>query len=445
MAINMAQLLASGQIPPGLLAQMQGSMAKAQPLPGQNMMQPQGNTLTAAATLPVNNPVTPGTPLQNPNSTPGAPVALPNQPPQLVQHQSSGGHMAAPQQALPQTGLIGSEAALQGGASASIDALMQGYNQATAGLGGPVQAPTVGPADMSQVNSAIGQGINQATQYLQHYAQTGQQAFDQQAALSGAMGADAQREAYANFNESPGQQYLRSRAEQALLRNSAALGGLGGGRVRQELQRQAIGEAAQDFNNSYNRLGSVAQSGLAASGQQAGITGQLRGQQAGIAGSLEGQRMGIQGQLQGQQMSNEMQRRMQLANLASTTGQNAAQIAYNTGTNLASGRTGAGNQIAGAVGGTVSALANLANQQGQGISDTIGNTAGDLANIISGAGQQQATSQQNLATILANIASGQGSQVASLPGIPGVQETGGILGNVGNFLSGVGTLLPQNR
>lgn len=454
MAINMAQLLASGQIPPGLLAQMQGGMTPpAQPV--------------APPPVAPQQPVGP-TALQSPNANPGAPVALPNQPtggqingpgsptgvavnqPQLVQNQSTGGHMAAPAQTpaapqMPMTGLMGSEQALQGGASASMDALMQGWEQAQQSLSASPQMASVGPADMSQVNSAIGDGINQATQYLQPYAQTGQKAFDQQAALSGAMGADAQREAYANFNESPGQQYLRSRAEQALLRNSAALGGLGGGRVRQELQRQAIGEASQDFNNSFNRLGSVAQGGLAASGQQAGITSQLRGQQAGIAGNLEGQRMGIQGQLQQQNMADTAARQRTLADLAARTGMNAANIAYNTGTNVAAGRDRAGGRIANAVGGTISALANLTNAQGQGVSDTIGSTAGDLANIISGAGQQQATSQQNLATILANIASGQGSQVASLPGIPGVQETGGILGNVGNFLSGVGTLLPQNR
>lgn len=433
MNINLQALMQSGQLPPGVLAAMQGAgVPMPQPMP--QPVAPQ--------------PVPQATPAPQ---MPAAPVTMPAQlPVQQSQNQEPNGQlqygqspprMTPPVQQGPQTGLIGSEQALQGGAEGAMSALMQGYGAAQAGLSTPVQAPTVGPADMSQVNSAINQGVNQATGYLNPYAAQGVPAINMQAALSGAMGNDAQRQAMQNFSDSPGQQYMRERAERALLRNSAALGGLGGGRVRQELQRQAIGEAAQDFDRNFARVGSVAQAGQAAAGQQAGITGQLRGQQAGIAGNLEGQRMGVQGQLTGQGMQINNARDMALAELASGTGQNAANIAYNTGANLASGRTRAGQDIAGAVGGTVSALANLANQQGQGISDTIGSTAGDLSNIISGAGGQQAASQQNLATILANIASGQGSQTAALPGIPGIQETEGILGKVGDLASGVGAVM----
>jgi len=302
----------------------------------------------------------------------------------------------------PPTGLIGSEAALQGGAEAALAGLMGGFDQAKQTLSGPLTANTAG-----------------VTGALSPYAQPGVQALNTQAALSGALGAEAQRQAYANFQESPGQAYLRDQAERALLRNQAAIGGLGGGRVRQELQRQAQGLAAQDFDAAFNRLGSVTGTGLQAAGQQASIIGNLAGQDAG----------------------NENARRLALGQIASQTGTNAADLAFRTAQSVAGNRMQTGQDIAAATGGTISALANLANQQGQDIATTIGAGAGSLADIIAAAGGQQGQSQQNLATLLANIAAGQGTQVGSLPGVPGSQQTGGILGGVGNVLQGVGSLI----
>jgi hypothetical protein len=297
----------------------------------------------------------------------------------------------------PPTGLIGYEQALQGGANAAMGALSQGYGQAQGAL------TPVGPGDMSRVNAA-----------LQPFQQTGGKAFDLQGALSGALGPEAQKQAYANYQGSPGQQFLRDRAEQALLRNSAALGGLGGGRVRQELQRQAIGEAEQSFGNDFARLGHVA-----------GVGANAAGQVGTIAGSLEGQRMGL----------NSAQQQL-LAQIASNTGTNAANIASTTGQQLARGRFDTGINLANAAQSTISALSDLANQQGQDISSTIGQGSGDLSNILAAAGQGDAQALQNLATIIANINAGQGSNVGSLPGIPGVQDLEGILGKLGEAMEG---------
>lgn len=348
---------------------------------------------------------------------------------------------------MPPTGLYGSEQALLGGSEAAMAALTRGYDHGQGALqqGWKLsqQAMTpVGPADMSGVNSAIGSGVQGVGGVLQPWQKPGLQALDVQAALSGAMGPQAQQAAYANFQTSPGQQYLQSRAEQALLRNSAALGGLGGGRVRQELQRQAIGEASQDFNNNFARLGQVAGIGANAAGQQAGQIGSLYGQQAGIAGNLESQRMGLQ--------SAQNQTLAQLAgnfgtrasDNAMTAGGNAATIAAQTGRDVATGRYDTGVRLAGAAGDTTSALAGLINAQGQDIAGTIASGAGDLASIIAGAGTAQAGSQTELAKLLANILAGQGGNVGSLPGVPGVQQQGGQLGNIGDLLSGIGSLIP---
>ena len=81
----------------------------------------------------------------------------------------------------------------------------------------------------------------------------GNQGIDIQAALAGLRGNQAQGQAFQNFQQSPGQQFMRDQQEQALLRNSSAIGGLGGGNVRRELQTQAAGNAAQNFNNQFQQ------------------------------------------------------------------------------------------------------------------------------------------------------------------------------------------------
>jgi len=264
----------------------------------------------------------------------------------------------------PPTGVIGSEQALR-----------QGLN---AGL------------------ASIDAGVNAASGTLSPYMQGGSGAFNYQAALSGAMGDQAQADAYARFQESPGQSYLRDMGEKALLRNASATGGLGGGNVLQELQRHGIGLAAQDFDNAFNRLGSLSQMGYGASNNLAGMQGQ--------AGFLGG------------------------------------EMAYGTGNTMAAGRTRAGERIADNLNSTTSALAGLQNQQGAGMADTINQQGGNLANILMEYGKASGLSEQQLMTILGNIATGSASTVAGLPGVPGVQQQDGNLTGIGNLLGGAGTL-----
>lgn len=80
-------------------------------------------------------------------------------------------------------------------------------------------------------------------------------------------------------------------------------------------------------------------------------------------------------------------------------------------------RTRAGEQIAGNLQGTTSALAAL----------------------LSGAGQTSATGTSNLATILQNIAAGQGGQISGLGNVPGIQQTEGNIGGLGTLAAGLGT------
>jgi hypothetical protein len=81
---------------------------------------------------------------------------------------------------------------------------------------------------------------------------------EQQAlALSGASGQAAEQGAMDSFLESPGQQFLRDEQERALMRNSGAMGGLGGGNVRSALQEQAYGRAATNQQQRFNNLATM--------------------------------------------------------------------------------------------------------------------------------------------------------------------------------------------
>ena len=108
---------------------------------------------------------------------------------------------------------------------------------------------------------------------LAPWLEAGGGALSAQKDFLGLSGKEAQQAAYDNYQMSPGQEFLRKRGEKALVRQHAAIGGLGGGRVRSALNQQGIGFAAQDFGNHYNRLAGLSNTGQQ-TGQQLGSLGQ---------------------------------------------------------------------------------------------------------------------------------------------------------------------------
>jgi len=293
---------------------------------------------------------------------------------------------------LPPTGLIGSEQALQQGLNSQLGLIGQGVGSA---------------------QGEIDRGLANAQGYLNPFTQQGVGASQQQAALSGAMGPQAQKTAYANFQSSPGQQYLLEQAEQASVRNAAATGGVGGGNVQRELQRQAMGLAQQDYQNQFNNLGQIAGRGVGTAGMQSGLA---------------------------------MQGGQNLSNLALQGGLIPAQAIGNTANQLAQGRFGVGQMLAGQAANTTTQLANLQNQQGTGMANQYGQAATNVGNLAQQAGQGSANLQQNLATILANIATQQGSGQANLTQAAGQYDAAGILGQnqaVQNTMSQLMQLIPQ--
>lgn len=305
-----------------------------------------------------------------------------------------------PQPQSPPTGLIGREQALSGGLQAALSALGNGI-----GTGANMSGNRSG-IDANR-DMAIAQA-NRGIAAVDPFVKPGMEAHQVQAALSGAMGRDAQAQAYSNFQASPGQEYLVNEAEKALLRRSAALGGLGGGDVRQELQANAIGLAAQDFDNYYNRLGSVGDRGLSASGLANNLYAlggnaaiAAGGHHAGLSGAEVGANAGVGAAS---------------INARTSLMRDAASHALRTGELTALGRTDAG-----------SSLAALAEAQGQNTAGIYNTGTSNLATILAGGGDNQFSSDQARAALLANVLGGASSTYAGLPGIPGIQDNTGAL------------------
>lgn len=413
-------------------------------------------------------------------------------------------------QNMPQTGLMGYEQAMRQGLAGQQGAQLAGYNQARADLAGAQrtignqigqglygaqqamqggvnaagqqmrdtmgQAQGIGQNYLNQAGNVYNQGINQsaattgqAVGRLDPFASRGASAFDRQAALSGALGRDAQAQAYSDFMESPAQAYLREQSERALTRNASATGGLAGGNVLKELQRNAIGLAAQDYENQFNRLGALSALGAQATGQQANLFGQqagreaqLRGQQAGDVTAMGRQLSALQGQLGGQVMGYQQQAGQNLGNLTADMrarqagytgqiGQAGANLAYGQGqaaggnimgalSAIGANRMQVGRDIAGQQQQIGTNLANLINQQGAGVQDVLARNTGTMANILAGSGTQDAATRQREAELLAQL--GMGAMGAYRQGaLPSLQRKQGALDQLSNLASGLGTAM----
>jgi len=315
---------------------------------------------------------------------------------------------------------------------------LRGANQALSMGTGPQRAPAYGLAGANQAlsinsmqrpvqsgnpidynrNLAMHQGQS-GINAVNGYVEPGIQAQQMQAALSGTLGQGAQQEAYNNFQSSPGQQWLQQQAERGLLRNQAAIGGLGGGNIRQELQRQAMGMAQQDFQNQFNNIGSVADRGM----QGSQLQNNLYNMMGGAATSAGAQHAGLIGAQIGADAS------LSNAGLAAGTAlaRDKAQYAFNAGTGLSAN-----------IGGTTSALANLQNQGGINQSNLMGSGSSNLATLLQGGGLNAGASQESLASILAGLQTGQAQAQSQLPSVGQFVQPNAFMTNAGNALQAAG-------
>ena len=318
------------------------------------------------------------------------------------------------------------------------------------------------------------QGYGRAEAGFDPYKQGGAQAFNQQMALSGALGQDAFNSA--NM-ESPYTAFLREQGMRANLAGASATGGLGGGNVQKELQRFGQGLASQGLQQQFNNLGSMSGMGMNATqgaaniamsganalsgigmntasnvagqrGQQAGFEGQTGAGLANInmqtAGNIAGQR--------GQQAGNETQAGINMANLGMQTAeginaQRGQQAGYQSdaATNLANIGTqeaiNISNQRGEQAGYGERAGVNLGNIATQGALN-IANQRGTQADYTAQAGTGITNLGIQNGTSIANMQYGTAQDIASQRARAGellAGQYGNASANMGNLLNDQGT------
>jgi uncharacterized protein YneF (UPF0154 family) len=322
------------------------------------------------------------------------------------------------------TGLAGFEQALTSGLNTATGTLTGAETAARGDLGSSMEevARLYGlNIDDLRAAGQVARGdlertYGQAGGMFTPYQQAGTNALQLQQALSGALGPEAFQQAY---QESPYIQFLREQGERSTLSGAAATGGLGGGRVQQELVRFGQGLASQGLQQQIQNLSGLSGMGMQAAGAGADIlTGMgtnLANLGTGTAQNIAGQRQNLAGE--------RSQYGVNLANLASSTGTNIANLQAQSALNTANQRARAGEMLAGQIGDTTVNLANLGSSQGTALANILSQygTAGlnlsqtytaDQIAAAQQAAQQAASAQENLAINQSAAVAGQPFQQA---------------------------------
>ncbi len=114
-------------------------------------------------------------------------------------------------------------------------------------------------------------------QLMSPYVQAGTGAMQQQQALIGLQGPEAQQQAISGFEQSPLFQSMQQQGENAILQNASATGGLRGGNVQAALGQFRPQLLNQLIEQQYGRLGGLAAMGQASAAGQAGAGMQSAG------------------------------------------------------------------------------------------------------------------------------------------------------------------------
>lgn len=105
-------------------------------------------------------------------------------------------------------------------------------------------------------------------QLMSPYVQAGTGAMQQQQALIGLQGPEAQQQAISGFEQSPLFQSMQQQGESAILQNASATGGLRGGNVQAALGQFRPQLLNQLIEQQYGRLGGLAAMGQASAAGQ---------------------------------------------------------------------------------------------------------------------------------------------------------------------------------
>jgi len=331
----------------------------------------------------------------------------------------------------PQTGLIGSEAALQAGYNDAAGIVGQGYDDASARL---LEYRKAMNNRTLNLNTSLGadsvNAINQGVAGFDPYMQGGANAQKLYDDLTNVNGPEAQAAAMAVYKDSPALQYQIEQMQKATERSSAAKGGLLSGRAGLELQRNAQGLVSQDWFKNLDAVGASAGRGLEAAAQ----VGNLRSNQAGLSAQLQGQGLQAQAQYEMQKEQTRADISSKLSSLAESRGLNLGGLRTGLSTELAAGKTAAGQAIAQNATQASQNIAKLLNDQGVGVSDMMNKDISSVTDLIYQSGMQDKVDMQNLAALIANINGGQATNVTQGNQAIGAAQAAGQLG-IGNAVN----------
>jgi hypothetical protein len=180
---------------------------------------------------------------------------------------------------------------------------------------------------------------------LQPYTQAGQQAFEQQQALAGLRGPEAQQAAISQVEQSPFLQSQMQQGERALLQRASATGGLRGGNIQAALAQFRPQMLQQAIEQQYGRLGGISAAGLGTLGDLSRLGQASAARQAAAAGGLGESVAGLLGQQGAAQAGARLAGAAPLVGLSQIPGQLA-------GYQMATGQNVFGNLFGGGGGGS---------------------------------------------------------------------------------------------
>ena len=265
-------------------------------------------------------------------------------------------------------------------------------------------------AAATTASGQINAGFDEARGYFQPYQQGGEQAFNQQMALSGALGQDAFNAAR---QQSPYEQFLFDQGMRANLAGAAATGGLGGGNVQRELQRFGQGLASQGLQQQIGNLSALSGMGMQGAGALSGLA-------TGRAGALGDITLNTAQNIAGQRgdMANyQGQAGVALANIGQQTGRGIAEMQYGAGQDIAAGRSRAGELQASQLQQAALNQSRLLENLGTNYSNLIGGQTSNLINMQDSAANRAALNATGLSGNMANLQTGLvGDQISAYSG-----------------------------
>ena len=174
----------------------------------------------------------------------------------------------------PTIALIGAGASLIGGSMQSRAA----SRAASTAAGAQTQAAELGIEEQrrqfDEITKLLAPYVQAGEAALPGYApfqQAGTRAFEQQQALSGLLGSEAQRAAISTLEQAPEYQGLVRQGEEALLQRASATGGLRGGNIQAALAQFRPQMLSEQIERQLGRLSGFSATGLGVTSELAGF------------------------------------------------------------------------------------------------------------------------------------------------------------------------------